>query len=158
MAGDVDDAVADVFVVVWRKIDSLPVSVEIRPWIFGVARNVIKNLERGTRRRKRLWGKAVATADRSAHEAGPEAMVGGRGDEETVLAALGTLKPTDQEVLRLSKWEELTPAEIAIALRISPAAAGMRVKRASARMEDALDRVGYRRQGGRPESSKKDIG
>lgn len=45
--GDVDDAVADVFVVAWRKIESLPIPAEVRPWLFGVARNVVRNLERG---------------------------------------------------------------------------------------------------------------
>jgi len=155
---DVDDAVADVFVVAWRKIDSLPVPAEVRPWLFGVARNVVRNLERGARRRRRLWGKAAATADRSRHEAGPEAALVRFGDTETVLAALATLKPVDQEVLRLSKWEELTPTEIALVLRISPEAAGMRIKRASARMAHALDRTGYRRPGSSSHHSTKDIG
>ena len=154
---DVDDAVADVFVVAWRRIDSLPVPAEVRPWLFGVARNVVRNLEREARRRQRLWGKAAATADRSRREAGPEVAVVRLGDAETVLAALGTLKPADQEVLRLSKWEELTPAGIALVLRISPAAAGMRVKRASARMANALDRVGYQHRGGSSRLSNRDM-
>jgi RNA polymerase sigma-70 factor (ECF subfamily) len=148
LPADVDDAVADVFVVAWRKIDSLPVPAEMRPWIFGVARNVVRNFERGARRRQRLWGKAAATADRSGQEAGPEVAVVRLGDAEMVLAALATLKPADREILRLSKWEELAPAGIAIVLRISPAAASMRVKRASARMANALDRAGYQHRGG----------
>ncbi len=154
---DVDDAVADVFVVAWRKIDALPGPAEVRPWLFGVARNVVRNLERAARRRQRLWGKAAATADRSRPEAGPEEAVVRLGDVETVLAALATLKPADREILRLSNWEELTPAEIALVLRISPAAAGMRVKRASARMANALDRGGYQHRGGSSRLSDRDM-
>ncbi len=154
---DVHDAVADVFVVAWRKIDSLPVPAEVRPWLFGVARNVVRNLEREARRRQRLWGKAAATADRSGHEAGPEVAVMRLGDAETVLAALATLKPADREILQLSKWEELTPAGIAFVLRISPEAAGMRVKRASARMASALDRAGYQHRGGSSRLSNRDM-
>jgi RNA polymerase sigma-70 factor (ECF subfamily) len=147
-AADVDDALAEVFVVAWRKIDSLPVPAEVRPWLFGVARNVVRNLDRQARRRKRLWGKAMETTDPARYEAGSEVAVVQRSDAEIVLAALATLKRADQEVLRLSKWEELTPAEIALVLRISPEAAGMRVKRASARMAKALYRAGYRHPGG----------
>ena len=155
---DVDDALAEVFVVAWRKIDSLPGPAEVRPWLFGVARNVVRNLERQARRRKRLRDKAMGTTDRSRHEAGPEVAVMLRGDSEMVLAALATLKRADQEVLRLSKWEELTPAEIALVLRISPEAAGMRVKRASARMAKALYWAGYRHTGQSSSSSKKGKG
>ena len=144
--------------VAWRKIESLPIPAEVRPWLFGVARNVVRNLERGARRRQRLWGKAAATADRAGHEGGPEVAAVRVGDTETVLAALVTLKPADQEVLRLSTWEELVPAEIALVLSISPEAAGMRVKWASARMAMALDRAGYRQRGGSSHFSREDIG
>ncbi len=154
---DVGDAVADVFVVAWRKIDLLPIPAEVRPWLFGVARNVVRNLERQARRRQRLRGKAAATADRSHHEAGPEVAVVRLGDAAAVLAALATLKPADREILRLSKWEELPPAEIALVLRISPEAAGMRVKRASARMANALDRAGYQHRGGSSRLSNRDV-
>jgi RNA polymerase sigma-70 factor (ECF subfamily) len=156
-ATDVDDAVADVFVVAWRKIDSLPTPAEVRPWLFGVARNVVRNLERGARRRQRLWGKAAATADQSRLEAEPEVAVVRLHDTEAVLTALATLKPADQEILRLSKWEDLTPAEIALVLRVSPEAVGMRIKRASARMANALDRAGYQHRGGSSGSSNRDM-
>lgn len=57
-----------------------------------------------------------------------------------VLDALGQgqLAPTDQEVLRLTAWEGLAPAEIARVLGISPNAAAIRLHRARGRLRHEL--------------------
>ena len=44
------DAAADVFVVAWRRISDVPEGDAARPWLFGVARNVLRNRRRATRR------------------------------------------------------------------------------------------------------------
>ena len=44
------DAAADVFVVVWGRIDDVPEGDAARPWLFGVARNVLRNRRRAARR------------------------------------------------------------------------------------------------------------
>jgi RNA polymerase sigma-70 factor (ECF subfamily) len=46
----------------------------------------------------------------------------------------------DQEILRLSGWEELTPRELAKALGISQVAARSRLHRARQRLRTALRR------------------
>ena len=60
-------------------------------------------------------------------------------DEDTeVLEALSSLRPADQEVLRLATWEQLTAPEIAAALGCTPNAAALRLSRARSRLRSAL--------------------
>ena len=47
----------------------------------------------------------------------------------------------DQEVLRLWAWEDLAPAEVAVALDVSPNAASIRLHRAKAKLADALRKM-----------------
>lgn len=42
-AEDAADVVADVFTVAWRRVGDIPTGAEARPWLFGIARNVLSN-------------------------------------------------------------------------------------------------------------------
>ena len=57
---DVSDAVAEVFLVVWRRIDQVPVDDEALLWLYGVARKVVSNANRSTIRRQRLRTKVAS--------------------------------------------------------------------------------------------------
>ena len=50
---DADDVVAEVFTIAWRRFDDIPADAAI-PWLYGVARNVVRNHRRGERRRAAL--------------------------------------------------------------------------------------------------------
>jgi RNA polymerase sigma-70 factor (ECF subfamily) len=56
---------------------------------------------------------------------------------------MATLKLSDQELLRLHAWEELSRSEIAHVLDISVAAVDMRLHRAIVRMSGALRSRGF---------------
>ena len=47
---DLDDLVEETMVVVWRRLDDVPDNAE-RPWIIGVARNILRNARRSQNRR-----------------------------------------------------------------------------------------------------------
>lgn len=50
-----EDVVAEVFLVVWRRLAELPTGrSDARAWIFGVARGVLLNTQRGERRQEAL--------------------------------------------------------------------------------------------------------
>ena len=51
---EANDAAAEVFLVAWRKIDQVPIGADARMWLYGVARNVVRNASRSARRRERL--------------------------------------------------------------------------------------------------------
>ncbi len=128
----VADAVSETFLVAWRRIDSVPDGHEARLWLFGVARRVVANVNRSADRSERLHLRLV-------HER-PNASTHTEG-HEVVLDALSTLSDDDQELLRLLAWEELTHAEIAAVLDISPNAVGVRAHRARQRLAAVLDAV-----------------
>jgi RNA polymerase sigma factor (sigma-70 family) len=135
----VADAVADVFLVAVRRIDEIPAGAE-RPWLFGIARNVVRNHQRRERRWSRLGAKLTGLA---RLDGDVETVIVRRLEEQMVLDALATLRPSDQEILRLRAWEELSSADIGIALGISSEAVDMRLTRAKRRLARSLSASGY---------------
>lgn len=137
---DVDDAVSEVFAVAWRRIDQVPEDGTELYWLYGVARNAIRNLDRSGRRKLRL-DRRLRSLGRSSPEP-PDVQLVRSEEVRGVLQALSKLRPTDQEVLRLRMWEELDRHAIAEVFGISPAAADMRINRAVRRMATELRRAG----------------
>jgi RNA polymerase sigma-70 factor (ECF subfamily) len=133
-----EDAASEVFVVAWRRIDQLEWDTA-RPWLYGIARGVLANRVRTTRRRDRLTRKMSGLAN--VNEEAAEVIVVRRQHDEEVMSALSKLKDSDQEILMLSTWEDLTAPEIATALDISTSAAEQRLHRAKQRFAKHLDRI-----------------
>jgi RNA polymerase sigma factor (sigma-70 family) len=129
------DAAAEAFTVAWRRISHVPAEPDTLAWLYGVARRVVANAERGRRRRHRLAARAAA----GLTDEGPAP------DPAGVLTALQGLRPGDREVLRLAAWEGLGPREIGAVLGCSPNAAAIRLHRARRRLEHALDYPGDER-------------
>lgn len=135
-ASDVDDATIEVFTVVWRRLDSVPDGSGTLPWIFGIARNVLRNQQRAERRRSRLRSKLGWLGQPLAPD--PEMQVIRRIEDLDMLRALRDLRPRDREILMLTAWEGLQPREIAEVLGIDPHAASMRLQRARRRLARTL--------------------
>ena len=51
---DAQDAVAEVFLAAWRRLEEIPDGKEARLWLYGTARRVVANQARADRRRARL--------------------------------------------------------------------------------------------------------
>ena len=147
---DANDAVSEVFLAVWRRIEEVPEGDHMLPWILGVARNTVRNAQRSLRRTTRL---AARVGDEPTVNApGPEVQVVRSSEYAEVAAALEGLRPEDQEVIRLRAWEELTASQVATVLGCSVAAAEKRISRASARLTAAVER---RRLINRPRAMRK---
>ena len=138
-AADVDDVVADVMLVVWRRLDEIPADLAL-PWCYGVARRCLANHARTGNRAQRL-------VNRLARERQPEAppLVG----DPALGRALAALPAADQEVVRLWAWEGLAPREIAAALGTTPNAVSIRLHRARSKLA-ADARKGSPRAGHQP--------
>jgi RNA polymerase sigma-70 factor (ECF subfamily) len=136
---DAADVVAETFLTLWRRLDDAPTGDETRLWLYGIARRVISNRQRGERRRARL--RARVTAMMPLHTAN------GTATPDVVSEAMAALAPQDREVLRLSAWEELSPGEIAVALGCSTNAAKIRLHRARRRLAFRLNAAGVGRSG-----------
>lgn len=129
--GDVDDVVADTFLVAWRRLEEAPAFA--LPWLLGVARNVCAGQRRTGRRRAALHERLAAQPEEHVVP-GPEAPHG-------VAAALDRLGERDREVLTLIAWDGLTPAEAAQALSVSQTALRVRLHRARRRFAALLSEV-----------------
>ncbi len=129
---DAEDVAAETFTIAWRKIDAVPTD-EALPWLYAVARRVLANHRRGLGRRERL-----AALLRVEDVATP--LRAGEDLDGPAFAALATLSPADQELLRLVAWEELGNLQIAVVLGITPNAVAIRLYRARERFANALAR------------------
>ena len=134
-ASDAQDAVAEVFLTAWRRLDELPDGDAARVWLYATARRVIANQRRSSRRR-------VALHERLALEAAsaPQASPPDR-EEELVHEALRRLDPHDREVLLLAEWEGLTPAQIATVLGSPAVTARGRLHRARRRFRAVFEEL-----------------
>jgi RNA polymerase sigma factor (sigma-70 family) len=135
----VDDAVAETFLAMWRRIGEVPEGDAALVWLYTVAHRVVGHQWRSVTRRSRLWSRLHTAGSRPV----PGADDGGLDevDSRRVLAALARLNDTDVEVLRLDAWEQLSDVSIAAVLGIEPNAARQRLHRARrnlAREYDAL--------------------
>jgi RNA polymerase sigma-70 factor, ECF subfamily len=140
-----EDVVAETFLVAWRRLDTAP--ADVRPWLIGVARNVLLNARRSARRRDALSRRIAASAPRD--EGNPSV------ESEVLTNALAKLSEKDREVLLLSVWDDLDRAAIASALGCSRANVNVRLHRARRRLDAALTQTGAVRQtlipGGSPD-------
>jgi RNA polymerase sigma-70 factor (ECF subfamily) len=128
---DAADAVAETFLAAWRRLPDVPPGEEGRLWLFGAARLVVANLRRGERRRNRL-------AEQMRAELRAQLPVEVAEDPTGILDALKALDEPDRELLMLVGWEELTPAQAAQVLAITPLAARSRLHRARRRLRAQL--------------------
>ncbi|GLW94910.1 RNA polymerase sigma factor [Actinokineospora globicatena] len=131
-AADVDDVVAEVFTVMWRRINDVPVAPEALPWLYGVARRVLANEFR------RLERRATVVDDAALDEAVESDHADDVLDRLVAIAAFATLGADDREVLRLVAWENLSSTQVAVVLGCLRTTAAMRVRRARRRLLAAM--------------------
>ena len=129
---DANEATAEVFVVLWRKIDDAPPESEALPWLYAVARNEVSRFWRTNRRRGALVDKMQQQPQIT--DTSIESVVIQHTDHAEILRALASLRPADQEVLRLRAYEHLTLPEVAVVLGCSVEAAKKRASRAMRRL------------------------
>jgi len=127
------DALAEVMLVAWRRVDSLPRSTEeSRMWLFGIARNVTFNAERSARRRLALAGHLRETL-RAAPTQGSPADEGAE-----VRDAISRLSAEHAELVRLVHWDGFSIAEAGAVLGIPASTARTRYQRARTELRSAL--------------------
>lgn len=128
----VDDLVADVFLTVWRKIDSAPDDDDPIQWLYRIAYLVLTNHWRRSGRQKKLAEKLRSIGAEPMPLIPDQFVV--REEVREVLEAARRLRREDQELLRLSLWEGLSMADMASVLGIKENAAKQRLHRARKRL------------------------
>lgn len=133
-ASDAQDAVAEVFLTAWRRLDELPDGDAARVWLYATARRVIANQRRSTRRR-------FALQERLAQESASAPQETSDGELTVVHEALRRLGPRDREVLLLAEWEGLSPTQIAGVMGCLTVTARGRLHRARRRFRAVFEEL-----------------
>ncbi|HEY3775205.1 MAG TPA: RNA polymerase sigma factor [Solirubrobacteraceae bacterium] len=138
----VDDAVAETFLVAWRRIEDI--GPDPLPWLLGVARRVLANQRRGDRRR-------LALADQLRRTTTPNQTFALAPElSDRLRGALLALSPREREALMLVAWEGLSPERAAHAAGCSAAAFRVRLHRARRHLASHLDAAGELADGAPP--------
>jgi len=131
---DAEDATAMAFLELWRRRhEARVVDGSLLPWLLVVATNVVRNIARGRRRYRQLL--ARLPEPELARDAGE--LADARLEAARRLAEFSRLSTTDQQIIALVAFGELSIEDAAAALGISYGAAKTRLSRARARMEDS---------------------
>jgi RNA polymerase sigma-70 factor (ECF subfamily) len=129
---DAEDAVAEVFLVAWRRLDDVPTGEASRPWLYATARRVVANEARANARRSKLNEKL--NGQPVAVEQSEEEPLAGQ-----VHDALAALAPRDRELLFLAECEGFTATEIGRIMDRRPVTVRVRLHRAKRRFRASFD-------------------
>jgi RNA polymerase sigma-70 factor, ECF subfamily len=135
--GRADDLASETFLIAFDRRRRYDLArADARPWLYGIASNLIARHRRAEVRQLR----ALARADR--REAVEDERVDGRLDAQAqrgrLAAALLEIADRDREVLLLVAWAQLTCEEAAQALGIPAGTARSRLHRARRQTRAAL--------------------
>jgi RNA polymerase sigma factor (sigma-70 family) len=135
-----DDVAAETFLVAfdhWQRYDTRRSSA--RPWLFGIASNLIAHQQRSEARRYQAFARADSAA---AADADSTDRIVGKVDAQAVRGrlarALRDITPSDREVLLLIAWAGLSCEETAQALEIPAGTVRSRLHRARKLLQAAL--------------------
>ncbi|MFC8597893.1 RNA polymerase sigma factor [Isoptericola sp. NPDC057191] len=133
------EVVSETFLVAWRRrrdlLDGLP-DDEVLPWLVGVARNIVRNEHRSTRRATALAARLGGVARRETVTPAVDAAV---AEREHVLLALSRLPEKHREAVLLVAWDGLTREQAARVTGCRLGTFDARLSRARRRLEELLD-------------------
>jgi RNA polymerase sigma factor (sigma-70 family) len=135
-----DDLLSETFLIAFRRRAAYrPEHVEVRPWLIGIATNVVHGHVRSEQRRYRALARASAepapsgsSTDDSHDRMTAEAM------RAPLAAALAGLKARDRDVLLLFGYAQLSYEEIAAVLDVPIGTVRSRLNRARRQTRAAL--------------------
>ncbi len=125
------EVTAETFLIAWRRRAEMP--DQPLPWLYGIARGVLANERRASRRRGALRARIAAQ---------PPPVDSDGLEGRHVLEALAGLREADREALLLIAWEGLSAREAASVLGCSAAAFAVRAHRARRRLARQIGELG----------------
>jgi RNA polymerase sigma factor (sigma-70 family) len=135
---DAEDVTGAAFLELWRRRASVRVvHGSVLPWLLVTASNIARNVSRGSRRHRAFLDRLPRSphAPAAADVAFTEDL---RGADPALRAALGALSADDQALISLVVLEDMSLADAADVLRLTPGAAKTRLHRARQRLRTSL--------------------
>lgn len=140
-ASAADDLAAETFAVAFRNWDRLDPERPVRPWLYGIAANLVRHHWRKERRMLRAYARTgvdpvFAEEDEAVERADAEAR------HRELATALAALRRHEREILLSHAWAELTDSEIADALGVPAGTVKSRLSRTREKLRNQLTEVG----------------
>lgn len=137
-----DDLTAEVFLRAFEKRGSYDLSYEsARPWLFGIAANLLRRSRRKEERRLRALAKQPAEVPGAGDEgAAGDARLDYEATRPVLARALTSLRADEREVLLLVAWADLSYEEVGRALAIPVGTVRSRLHRARGHVRTVLER------------------
>jgi RNA polymerase sigma factor (sigma-70 family) len=137
-----DDIVAETFLAAFRRRDRYdPGRADARPWLYGMAANLIGHHRRWEVRSYLALARTGIDEVAEGYTDRVEARVSASAVHRDLAEALAALSADDREVLLLVAWAELSYEEVAKALDIPLGTVRSRLHRARKRTRAALGGV-----------------
>ncbi len=134
-----EDVVGETFLVAFRRRDRYDLSYrDARPWLFGIATNMIG---RHRQAEVRFYRALARTGVDPVIESPADDVVTkmtATGQRRTIAAALARLSPADRDTVLLVDWAEFSYDQAASALRVPVGTVRSRLNRARRKVREAL--------------------
>jgi RNA polymerase sigma factor (sigma-70 family) len=137
--GAAEDVVSEVFLAAFRRRDSYDLAYrDARPWLYGIATNVISRHRRDEARAYRTLARTGTDPVMQPADDDVLSRVAAGAQRRALAAALARLSGADRDTLFLVVWAGLTYAETARALRVPAGTVRSRMNRARRILRQAL--------------------
>jgi RNA polymerase sigma-70 factor (ECF subfamily) len=138
-----DDLAAETFLVAFRKRETFdPARGAVRPWLYGIATNLLADHRRSETRRLEAFQRAPARdVPDGGHEDRVTARVAAASAQGRLAAAIRRLSSGDRDVLLLVALADLSYEEVAQTLGIPFGTVGSRLNRVRRKLRRALGGV-----------------
>ena len=140
-ADDAEDVTQETFVRAYGGLHRFDSTRPLRPWLLEITRNQCANWGRALRRRLaawQRWGEAVPIAEAETNARIVEEQIVAQWQATTLWQAVGRLKSSDQEIIYLRCFLDLSVEETAQALTIAPGTVKSRFSRALDRLRGVV--------------------
>jgi RNA polymerase sigma-70 factor (ECF subfamily) len=112
---------------------------DARPWLFGIAANLMRNQARSEVRQMRAYARSGVDDVDHVDLATSDARLDAAHAAPALAAALASLSEADRETLLLFAWQDMSYDDIAAALEIPVGTVRSRLNRARRIVRDHLD-------------------
>ena len=134
-----DDLASATFTTAFARRESFRRSSDsARPWLLGIATNLLRNEWRAEQRALEAVARLTADARELPSDVVSTASAAFLADGDGVVGLLGQLDADQRDVVLLRTWEGLSYQEIAVALEIPVGTVRSRLSRAHSRLRAAL--------------------
>jgi len=138
-SGLADDVAAETFLIAFDRRDRYDAAYPIaRPWLYGIASNLVFRHHRTEIRQYRALARTGADDVADGHAEQIERRVDAQSVRGALAAALAAIAPADRDVLLLVAWAGLSGEEAARALGVPAGTVRSRLHRARKKVRAAL--------------------